>query len=176
MGRLLVSLLSAAGALAAAGCAPEGSYQVTWGFVGAGGQEELAPTGCGAHGVDAIRILGVSSGGSHDLIAACTAGGATGSLTPGTWLFGIHALGLDGKFKEPLIEGDEMSTTILHAWLHDQTVPEDGRLDLGQVWLTAQPECEDDVDNDRDGRVDSDDPSCPPTGTGETEAEPPPVL
>jgi hypothetical protein len=175
MGRLPMRLLCVVGALTAAGCAPEGSYLLSWGFLGTGGQEEPASAGCGAHGVDAIRILGVSQeGDSHERIEACTAGVATASLAPGTWLFGVHALGLDGRYKEPLNEADPMATTILHDWKRDQTVPDDGQANLGHIWLATQPECRDEVDNDRDGRVDTDDPDCADPETA-TESPAPPT-
>jgi hypothetical protein len=175
MGRLLGRLLCAVGALTvAAGCAPEGSYEVTWGFLGAGGQEEPASIGCGAHGVDAIRILGVSQeGDGHERIEACTAGVASASLPPGTWLFGIHGLALDGLYKEPLDPNDPMATTILHDWVPDQMVQDGERLSLRRVVFIPQPECRDEVDNDRDGRVDTDDPDCP-GGDGATESPAPP--
>jgi hypothetical protein len=157
MRRLFGLLLFAGVGAVAAGCSPEGSYRLSWAFRPAGGPEEPAQMGCGAHGVDAIRIVATGAEGQQTAIVPCTDGVTTRKILAATWGFSVHALGPDGAFKEPLpAEG----TNILHANLGERAIGADSLVDLDTVFLEPQPACRDGVDNDRDGRVDTDDPQC----------------
>jgi hypothetical protein len=152
---LALSLLAP---LAAGGCRQDGTLQVSWDFVG-----DEAPAGaCGQHGVDSILILGTDTGGDGTrAVTLCTPGFRRVSVPEGTWTVAVSMLDFQGA-------------TISGA---DPNVPSPGgtavvTLDAPgtvSVHLQPPPACSDGVDNDRDGRVDLDDPDCQndPSGTAE---------
>jgi hypothetical protein len=165
MRRLSLWLLFAAGGIVTGGCASEGTYRLDWGFT-SGGSEESASIGCGAHGVDSIKIEARGPEGAQDAIVPCTDGATVRKILAATWGFNIHALGPDGGFKEPLpMEG----TNILHVFLPPLPIAADKETYLSRILFEPQPACRDGVDNDRDGRIDTDDPQCDgPEGPSES--------
>ena len=148
MWRTLVCLLAAGGAAGVAGCADHGSYQVNWQFV----DGEQAPTGCGAHGVDSVRVIGSNTAGDTENFAVlCTDGSAKHSVVVGTWTLAVHQVDVRGVAIDPV---DPPTATGDIA----KDVPT--VLTPDPVPLTPRPECSDGIDNDGDGRVDLDDPEC----------------
>jgi hypothetical protein len=147
--RIGIALALAAGALAA-GCGPEGSYRLTWEFA-VGDVREPAATGCGAHGVDGIRITGGNTEGEgEDVVALCSRGEIVRGRPVGRWSLVVHQLDARGA-----------QINVPDKSVEDVVIEEDALTDgLPVVVLDVRPECDDDVDNDRDGRVDIDDPEC----------------
>src|SRR5262245_54898519 len=83
-----------AAGLLAAGCADHGSYRLSWVFEG----NEATATGCGLHGVDAIRVTGMNTEGeAEDASALCTPGEFARSVPVGTWNFTIHQIDVRGR-------------------------------------------------------------------------------
>ena len=156
---LLQVLFVAGGAVALGGCQDQGSYTVSWRFVG-----EDANTGCGQHGVDSIRILGTDTGGDTDNFAVlCTDYTATHSVTVGSWTFAIRQVDVRGQGIDPVDPPTATGDVV-----KDRNVV----LTPDTVELTPRPACGDGVDNDGDGRVDMDDPDCmgDPNGPSECPA------
>jgi len=148
MWRSLVCLLTVGGVAAAAGCTDHGSYQVSWQFIGA----EPVQTGCGAHGVDSIRVIGSNSAGDTENFAVlCTAGTAKHTVVVGTWTLAVHQVDVRGVPIDPV---DPPTTSV--EVVKDQLMPPVPDV----LQLTPRPQCSDGVDNDGDGRVDLDDPDC----------------
>ena len=179
--RSSLRVLSLAGGLAAAGCADHGSYHVEWQFAGG----EPAASGCGAHGVDSIRVTGKNTGGDTDtFVALCTAHELTQTVPVGSWTFQVHQIDVrGGPITPPMLDangqvvvddvGNPIPTpdpTATGDISKDVTVP----LDPKTVELAVRPACSDGVDNDGDGRVDLDDPDCMGNPDTTTEWPPPP--
>lgn len=157
---LFVLGLGAAGL--AGGCSHSGDFEVAWQFA-ADPQPIEAVEGCGLHGVDSVLVTGASdSGDGTNVIGLCTAGSVRGSVPVGNWSFSIHTLDGHGKTIFPLDMPDGTTDTL--------AVPEGGLQAFPPVVLTPRPACADGIDNDRDGRVDLDDPDCggDPTWTDES--------
>jgi hypothetical protein len=150
------AVVAAVAALSAGACSQSGTYKMTWSFV----TGEDAASGCGAHGVQAVRITGVTDAGSSDeIVAPCSAGELTRGVSPGNWTLTAHML--DGR-NRPLgadAPADQGPVTIGDGTTTDLTAV-----------FTPLPECGDGVDNDRDGRVDLDDPDCHCDATGLSES------
>lgn len=157
MERSWLRMLCLAGGFLAVGCTNYGSYTVAWEFVG--GNADSASADCGMHGVDSIRVIGTSSEGDGENVAAvCPAGQLTHSVPVGTWTFTVHQLDVRGRLIDMMDANDDPVAPMAGA-----VVKEDGDpvlLDPSPVVLTPRPVCADGVDNDRDGRVDADDPAC----------------
>ncbi len=143
---LLVLVLAA---LAGAGCSQDGSVDVTWDFQGT----EPAASGCGQHGVDSIQILGVESGGDGvQVVTPCTPGFRQISVGLGTWtiqltMLDFHAVSISpADPNAPVPRGTVTVSTGAPATL--------------DLHLSPPSECDDQVDNDGDGRVDAADPDC----------------
>jgi hypothetical protein len=153
-----------AGAMGAGGCAPEGTIELGWQFVPLmdGGEPETAAAGCGNHGVDSVMFIGSSDAGDGGtIVALCTKGTVRRSVPPGRWSFRVHTLDIQGKFVRPRDQPDAMTDAL--------AVGEDAVAMFPIVTITPRPRCGDTVDNDRDGRIDADDPDCAgdPAGNGE---------
>jgi hypothetical protein len=134
------------------GCSNSGSYRVSWAFNADG---MFVVGSCGASGVSAISIAGTTPDGStDDAIAPCAPGSFTRSLAPGTWTLNLIALDATGHVKEPAETGLLRGVATVSV-VEDQLTVVDP-----VVVLTSLPQCRDGVDNDRDGRVDLDDPDC----------------
>ena len=128
-----------------------------------------AEAGCGAHGVDAIRVTGASTqGDGEDVVALCAIGEFTHGVPIGNWSFTIHQLDVRGRAidvpqlddqGEPVLDANGYPTLVPDPTA-TATVAKDATVDLdpGMVVLTPRPECSDGIDNDCDGRVDLDDP------------------
>jgi hypothetical protein len=160
MWRSLVCLLSVGGVAVTAGCTDHGSYQVNWQFAGG----VPAQIGCGAHGVDSIRVIGTNtSGDNENFQVLCAPGQATHTVVVGTWTLAVHQVDVRGV---PIDIGDPPTATGDVA--KDVTVV----LDPAVVELTPRPECSDGIDNDGDGRIDLDDPDCAGDPNGARECTP----
>jgi hypothetical protein len=155
--------LCLAGGLLAAGCTDYGSYHFSWEF-----EDGSAQAGCGQHGVDSIRVTGTNGqGDGEDATTLCAAGELTRSVPVGTWTLTVQQVDVRGL---PIVLVDAQGYA-----LPDPTgtvaVAKDveTQLEPGTVVLAARPACSDRVDNDRDGRVDLDDPECggSPSATAE---------
>ena len=153
--RPLLFCLILVGGLLAAGCTTEGSYRLAWTFADA-----PAAAGCGAHGVDGVRITGGSSeGDGEDIVAVCSAGEIVRKRPVGRWNLVVHQLNVRGAM-----------INVPDQNFPDVVITEDAVTDvLPVVMLEARPQCGDDVDNDRDGRVDIADPECEGDPLGATE-------
>ena len=151
---LLVGLILVSGLLAA-GCTTEGSYKLVWMFADA-----PAAAGCGAHGVDGVHITGGSAeGDGEDIVAVCSAGEIVRKRPVGRWNLVVHQVNVRGA----MINVPDQS-------FPDVVITEAAVTDvLPEVVLEARPECGDDIDNDRDGRVDIADPECGGDPLGATE-------
>jgi hypothetical protein len=155
MRRSWLLMLCLAGGLSAAGCTDHGTYTVSWQFLGG----EPARTGCGLHGVDGIRVTGSSTEGDHeDVVALCTDGGLAHSVPVGSWTFMVNQLDVRGR----MIEVSDGGGAPLPAPTAVAVIAEDATVSLDPeiVDLNPRPACGDGIDNDRDGRVDLDDPEC----------------
>jgi hypothetical protein len=165
MGRSWLRVLCLVGGFSAAGCTDNGSYTVSWAFVG--GSADSVSADCGFHGVDSIRVIGTSTDGDHDDVAAlCPDGGLTRSVPVGTWTFAIHQLGVRGMQIDPNDADGNPAAPMAGA-----VIQKDGPaapLDPPPE-LTPRPVCSDGIDNDKDGRVDADDPDCITDPTSATE-------
>jgi len=150
------AVVAAVAALSAGACSQSGTYKMTWSFV----TGEDAASGCGAHGVQAVRITGLTDGGSTDeIVAPCTAGALSRGVSPGNWTFTAHMLDGHDRFLGTEAPADQGQVTIGDGTTTDLTAV-----------FTPLPACGDGVDNDGDGRVDEDDPdcNCKPDGTSES--------
>jgi hypothetical protein len=165
MWRSLFCLLSVGGVAATAGCTDHGTYQVAWKFFGT---DAFQPGDCGAHGVDSIRLIGSDTAGDGDNFSVlCTLGQATQSVTVGTWTFAVHQIDVRGLPIDPPqdLGGAPTATGDIPK---DRTV----MLDPPLIDLTPRPQCSDGIDNDCNGRVDLDDPSCAGDPNGAVEYTP----
>jgi hypothetical protein len=154
MRRLRRLVLCAAGSIAVGGCTHDGGFEVSWDFLEAAGGHQSAANGCGAHGVDAILVTGSSTGGDGtSVIGLCTPGVLEHRIPAGVWTFELHTLDTRGRAIQPIDQPDG-TTDAMEIKQGDtpQIFP--------TVTITPRPECEDGIDNDRDGRVDGDDPDC----------------
>jgi hypothetical protein len=166
-----------AGGLLVAGCTDHGTYHVTWALAGS---EGAAGVGCGAHGVDAIRVTGASTqGDGEDVVTLCAAGEFAHGVPIGNWTFTIHQLDVRGRAID-VPQLDDQGQPVLDAngyptFVPDPTatatVPKDATVDLDppMIVLTPRPECSDGVDNDGDRRIDLDDPECAGNPNGASE-------
>ena len=153
MRRLRRLVLCAAGAIAIGGCTHDGGFEVSWQFVDAAGVIQSAADGCGAHGVDAILLTGSSTGAdSTSVIGLCTPGVLVHGVPAGVWTFDLHTLDTRGRAIHA-IDAPDGTTDALEIKQGETTM-------FPIVPITPLPECEDGIDNDRDGRVDGDDPDC----------------
>jgi hypothetical protein len=143
---LLFSLILVGGMLAA-GCTTEGSYRLAWMFA----NYEPAAAGCGAHGVDGVHITGGSmEGDSEDIVAVCSAGEIVRKRPVGRWDLVIHQVDVRGA-----------AINVPDQRIPDVVIAEDAVFDVvPAVVLEARHQCADGVDNDRDGRLDIEDPDC----------------
>ena len=171
-----------------AGCSDHGNYRVTWVFV-----DRPEGGGCGAHGVDSIRVTGASTqGDGEDVVTLCAAtdvppgvvapGGFTHGVPVGNWSFTFHQLDVRGRaIQVPQL--DDQGQPVLDANGYPTFVPDptatatvakDTTVDVypAMIMLTPRPECGDGVDNDGDGRIDLDDDTCAGNPNGATECGP----
>jgi hypothetical protein len=163
-------------ALTGVACQKTGGYAVTWSFETPGD----ASAACGAHGVDAIRITGSSTGGDgEDVTAVCAAGGITHGVPIGTWTFMVHQVDVRGREivvyqldadGKPVMEGDQL-VPVPNPTTAPVDIGEDVTVPLDNVMLAARPACSDGIDNEAepDGRIDLDDPDCGNNPFGTTE-------
>ena len=156
--------LCLAGGLWAVGCTDYGSYSLTWRFA----PYEPANTGCGLHGVDSLRLTGMSTeGDGEDVTTLCAPGGFAHSVPVGTWTFTVQQLDVRGRPISPTdAQGYPVPDPTATASVAADT---DTKLDPPEIVLTPRPACADGVDNDVDGRVDLDDPEC--DGSANTPSE-----
>jgi len=152
---LLFSLILIGGTLAG-GCTTEGSYRLSWMFA----NDEPAAAGCGAHGVDGVHITGGNTAGDgEDIVAVCSAGEIVRKRPIGTWNLAVHQVDVRGA-----------QINVPDQSIVGVVIAEDAVIDVGSaVVLEARPQCDDGVDNDGDGRLDTDDPECLGDPMGATE-------
>lgn len=131
---------------------------------------------CSAHGVFAVRVIGVNGDGTgDDVTVPCTAGRVARKVATGVWTIAVHALGADGRFKQPLTASGEIPTgepVMLHPLITAVEIADGATVGPIDVVFVPQPECGDGVDNDRDGRVDLGDPDCAGLASGARECGP----
>jgi hypothetical protein len=157
MGRSWLCVLYLVGGFSAAGCTDYGDYEVTWQFVG--GTAESVKTDCGFHGVDSIRVIGTNTEGDReDISSLCWPGKLTHGVPVGTWTFAVHQIGVRGMLIDPKDANDDPVAPTAGAVLKKDGPPTP--LDASPIMLMPRPVCTDGIDNDRDGRVDADDPEC----------------
>jgi hypothetical protein len=153
MGRSWLRVLCLVGGFSAAGCTDYGTYTAHWQF---GGSIENVSTDCGFHGVDSIRVIGTSTKGDHtDVTALCPPGELSSSVPVGTWTFAIHQIDVRGVPIDPKDGNGDLMPPMVGA-----AISNGDAVDLDLVMLTPRSVCADGIDNDRDGRVDADDPDC----------------
>jgi hypothetical protein len=170
MNRRRLAIVCALGALAIAGCTDHGTYRVSWSF-----PDAEAGVGCGQHGVDSIHITGASSkGDSDDVVALCagrqTPRAFTQEVPVGSWTFTFRQLDVRGALITVLDDqGQPVPDPTATGTVAADTTTD---LDPATIVLTPRPVCSDGVDNDRDGRIDLDDPECggDPNGAAECTA------
>lgn len=161
-------MLCLAGGLWAVGCTDYGSYSMVWRFA----PDELANTGCSLHGVDSLRVTGMSTeGDGEDVTTLCAPGSFAHSVPVGTWTFTVQQLDVRGRPIKPKdAQGYEVPDPTATASVAADTNTE---LYAPAIVLTPRPGCDDGVDNDLvgppDGRVDLDDPDC--AGSANTPTE-----
>jgi len=149
--------------LAVAGCAQDGTVNVTWDFLGT----EPAASGCGQHGVDSMLLTGVDSGGDGlRQVFLCTPGQASASVKPGNWSVALAMLNYQGTLMEPPATDAYGNPTPDTTGMVQVSESVPGEV---LIHLTPVPACRDGVDNDRDGRVDLDDPDCQNNPDGASE-------
>ncbi|HEX3698421.1 MAG TPA: hypothetical protein VH374_23815 [Polyangia bacterium] len=154
------------------GCHSDGSYQMTWSFsAAADGTPVMADAlACASSGVFSIRVVGTSTEGDGDEVETpCAPGQLTRGVPPGTWSFTVTALDGRGRyhgdqFPEPSADADAEADAgiidYLQAMAGPATVVRDQTVTIPVVMLTPGPTCSDGVDNNDDGRIDLDDPTC----------------
>jgi hypothetical protein len=153
-------------ALTGVACQKTGGYTLTWSFETVGD----APAVCGARGVDAIRVTGSSTeGDGENVTAVCAAGGITHGVPIGTWTFMVHQLDVRGREivvwqvdadGKPVTDTNGANVPVPNPTTAPTTIGEDATVPFDNVMLASRPACSDGVDNDRDGRIDLDDPDC----------------
>ena len=147
------------------GCSNDGSYQVSWTFFDG---KAFMPGDCGKTGVSAIAITGKSGDSQDRPVVPCAPGSYTRTLPAGTWTLALTAIDAEGHIKEPAASGklrgppDSAQLAVSVTQGHLSVIPT-------PVLLPPLPECRDGVDNDRDGRVDLDDPDCAGNPEGDPE-------
>jgi hypothetical protein len=130
---------------------------------------------CAAYGIFGIRITGATDGSGDDVILPCTIPMDPRSVSAGTWSFAVHALDARGSFKQPdggTGVGEQDAGAAAGVTLNPlvtNVVISSGANTAFTVVFIPQPECQDGVDNDCDGRVDQADPDC---ASGTTEGSP----
>ncbi|MEA2699542.1 MAG: hypothetical protein QOI66_3813, partial [Myxococcales bacterium] len=180
--RFLTAVAVGLSVAAGLGCHSDASYKLTWSF--AGGEAASALT-CAGHGVFSIFVMGSSEGGDSEQIEApCALGALTDGIPSGTWSFAVKGLDLAGRYRGDLLSaagpadaaadvggpadaaddasgpaGAAADTAFLSAMAGPQSIDK-GTTAAFAVVLTPLPACADGIDNDCDGRVDLDDPSC----------------
>jgi len=175
MGGTRFAVAIAFAALTGVACQKTGGYTLTWSFETPGD----ASGACGAHGVDAIRVTGSSTGGDgEDVTAVCAAGGITHGVPIGTWTFMVHQVDVRGReivvFQvdadgNPVTDANGQNVPVPNPTTAPTDIGEDATVTLDNVMLAARPACSDGVDNDGDGRIDLDDPDCGNNSFGTTE-------
>lgn len=171
MRRFIFSLaFGATLALGAVGCTESGEYQIRWQFAalpGGSGEPLDAAAVCGAAGVDAIRVTGTGTGDISST-GVCAAREMIRTAPVGTYQFQVHTVDVRGRLIRAADDPD--ATTEMRE------ITEGGRTEFDVLLTAPRPVCSDTVDNDRDGRVDLDDPDCKgdPAGISEAPAAPQP--
>jgi hypothetical protein len=162
--------LALAVALLTAACGTDGGYTVSWQFFAsadatAEGDLTVEPSAaCGPHGIDAILVTAVNADGAgHQTTGLCTAGTLIDGLATGQWQFRFQQIDFRGELIPPPdgLSDPERSATIA-----------EGAPAMLDPIVTFAPRraCADGMDNDRDGRVDLDDPDCGGDPAGDSEA------
>jgi hypothetical protein len=161
-------LFCLAAALSAGGCTDRGSYRASWTFVG----DEPAGSGCGRHGVDAVRVMGASTEGDSENVVTLCAGPEnprvfTHEVPVGTWTFSFQQLDVRGGPINPTdAQGQPVPDPMATASVVKDTTVD---VDPLTVVLTPRPACSDGIDNDADGRIDLDDLDCASDPNGAAE-------
>lgn len=151
---LALSLLAAP---AVGACSHDASMQVSWDFLSG----EVPASGCGQHGVDSILIQGNDTNGDGiRAVATCAPGYRSVGVPEGTWTVKVTMLDFEGATiaADPSLPSPSDTTVV--------TFDTPGSVSFH---LDPAPACSDGVDNDRDGRVDLDDPDCQNDPSGATE-------
>jgi hypothetical protein len=148
---------------AAIGCADKGVYEVRWTLTE---NQDFQAGDCGKHGVSGISITGSIGAGGKDVIAIpCAPGSFKREVPVGDWILVLNGLDADGHPKDP-------SETLLTGTATAHVVTDQlASAQPAAVFLKPQAECGDGVDNDGDGRVDLDDPSCAGRADGPKECD-----
>jgi hypothetical protein len=171
MSRSLALGLSAAAALAIGGCRQNGTLQVNWSFREDATTTQIAASGCGQHGVDAILVTVTdASGDDLQVTAICPPGQVSRSVPTGTWTGLLQALDAQGAvIHSPIDPSNPSQIPLVLSEPVTIQVIDDGPPTAGVVTFTPLPACSDGIDNDGDGRVDLADPDCgnDPNGTHE---------
>jgi hypothetical protein len=165
MGRTLAPALGVAALLATAGCSQSGSYRLSWVFLvdQSTGVTQSSAVGCGQHGVDSIQLNGTDeSGDAQQVIALCVPGSFVGTVPPGTWTFTVQMLNAEVLPVRPISPPGQPVQPSASAGT--ATISAGGPTAQFFAQLIPPSECNDGIDNDGDGRVD--------TG-GECDAGPP---
>jgi hypothetical protein len=159
MGRTWALGLAAAGLLlGAGGCSQSGSYRLSWVFL-VNGATESSAVACGQHGVDSILANGTDDGGNAlQVITLCVPGSFTGTAQPGNWTFTFQMLDAEGLAVRPV--NPPLNSPMA---IPPQPAVSKGPLSIAvgappaefSVQLTPPPACNDGIDNDGDGRVDT---------------------
>jgi hypothetical protein len=144
------------------GCSSKGSYQLAWTFDPG---VTIASGDCARRGVAGLQITGDNGGGQDVFVALCDAGSVVREVSTGSW--SVTASPVDGRGRVqlqggvPLVSTPPATVEVTgdHVTLTTPAV----------IVIPTLPECSDGVDNDGDGRVDLDDPTCngDPNGTME---------
>ncbi len=160
-GLLLVALL------ATAACGSDGEYELSWRFADVAGQPvKFSALECGAHGVEAFEVIEQREGGSlKRFVAPCGRGGVTRSVSAGRIQVFLNALNLDGHVQQ---RPDSKKAVTAESPVF--SVDASGPPVAVVITVVPLPACGDGVDNDRDGRVDLDDPDCAGLLGGASEA------
>jgi hypothetical protein len=163
----LVPRLFLLAALATAACRSEGEYELSWRFADVTGLPvKFSAAECGAHGVEAFDVIEQPEGGSLTKFAApCGRGGVTRSVSAGRFRLFLNALNLDGH-----VQQRPDSKKAVTAESAPFEVDGNGPPVTVMITIAPLPACGDGVDNDRDGRVDLDDPDCAGLLAGASEA------
>jgi hypothetical protein len=156
MGRSMSRTLCLVGGLLVAGCADHGTYNFAWTFA-----DQAPSTGCGQHGVSAIRVTGSNTGGDReDVTTLCANGWFTHSVPVGAWTLTVRQVDVRGR--AILVLDDQGYALPDPTGTANVTTNADTPLYPSPITLAARPACSDGVDNEPepDGRVDLDDPEC----------------
>jgi hypothetical protein len=162
MGRTWALRLAAASLLlGATGCSQSGSYRLSWVFLVVDASTkttEGTAAGCGQHGVDSILANGTDGSDSVRIIAQCVPGSFSGTAPPGSWTFTFQMLDAGGGLVRPInppLNSPNAMPPQPSVTVGPLSIATGAPATEFAAQLTPPSVCNDGIDNDSDGLVDT---------------------